>query len=147
MSLPHFRAGERPVQLLTQLTGRSGRKKPGEVIIQTFRPESAEVKLAALHKTEEFITKELELRRLAGYPPTTEMVRLIYRGIEPRSRSDVQYALLKEKTEGLALGCAPTLFGGGKEWHIFIRGKNPKEALKHLDLTDTVVDIDPMNTV
>lgn len=147
MSLPHFRAGERTFQLLTQLTGRSGRKKPGEVIIQTFRPESAEVKLAALHKTEEFITKELELRRLAGYPPTTEMVRLIYRGIEPRSRSDVQYALLKEKAEGLALGCAPTLFGGGKEWHIFMRGKNPKEALKHLDLTDTVVDIDPMDCV
>ena len=147
MSLPHFRAGERTFQLLTQLTGRSGRKKPGEVIIQTFRPESAEVKLSALHKTEEFITKELEMRRLADYPPVSNMVRLIYRGIEPRKRAEVQYALLMQKTENLAIGCAPTLFGGGKVWHILIRGKNPKSALEHIDLSDTVVDIDPLDCV
>ncbi len=35
LSLPHFRAGERIFQLLSQLTGRSGRSRPGEVIIQT----------------------------------------------------------------------------------------------------------------
>ncbi len=147
MSLPHFRAGERTFQLLTQLTGRSGRKKPGEVILQTFRPESLEIKLAALHKTEEFITKELEIRRLADYPPIAEMVRLIYRGVEPKSRAEVQYALLLEKAKDLAIGCAPTLFGGGKEWHILIRGKNPKDILQYIDLSDTVVDVDPMDCV
>jgi len=48
LSLPHFRAGERVFQLLTQLTGRSGRSsKPGEVIIQTFRPQASEIVLAA----------------------------------------------------------------------------------------------------
>jgi primosomal protein N' len=133
--------------LLTQLTGRSGRKKPGEVILQTFRPESLEIKLAALHKTEEFITKELEIRRLADYPPIAEMVRLIYRGVEPKSRAEVQYALLLEKAKDLAIGCAPTLFGGGKEWHILIRGKNPKDILQYIDLSDTVVDVDPMDCV
>lgn len=147
MSLPHFRAGERTFQLLTQLTGRSGRKMPGEVIIQTFRPESPEIKLSALHKTEEFIDKELEMRSHAGYPPAANMVRLIYRGIEPKSRSDVHYALLRKNTVNLAIGCAPTLFGGGKEWHILMRGENPIDALQYIDLHDTVVDIDPMDCV
>ncbi|MBT4120057.1 MAG: primosomal protein N' [Candidatus Peribacter sp.] len=147
MSLPHFRAGERTFQLLTQLTGRSGRKKPGEVIIQTFRPESPEVKLSAMHKTEEFITKELQMRQIAGYPPESNMIRLIYRGIEPKRRAEEHYTLLRSKVEDLAIGCAPTLFGGGKEWHVFIRGANPKSALEHIDLSDTVVDIDPLDCV
>lgn len=147
MSLPHFRAGERTFQLLTQLTGRSGRKKPGEVIIQTFRPESPEVKLASLHKTEEFITKELEMRLIADYPPVSSMIRLIFRGPEPKRRAEVQHASLIKNAVNLRMGCAPTLFGGGKEWHILIRGKDPKSALQFIDLSDTVVDIDPMDCV
>ncbi len=128
MSLPHFRAGERVFQLLTQLVGRSGRaKKSGEVIIQTFRPDAAEVKYAALHKTEEYLEQELKMRLATGYPPAS--VELL------------------AKSQNLAIGCAPTLFGGGKEWHILIRGKDPKRILRKVHLENVVIDVDPVDCV
>jgi primosomal protein N' (replication factor Y) len=68
MSLPHFRAGERTFQLLMQLTGRSGRHAPGEVIIQTFRPDALEVRAAATHDASTYLDAELRLRLAMGYP-------------------------------------------------------------------------------
>ena len=147
MSLPHFRAGERSFQLLTQLTGRSGRHKPGEVIIQTFRPDAPEVKCAALHETETYIEKELSVRTQLGYPPSTEMVRLILRGPDAKMRAEVLAASLLETSDGQAVSYSPTLFGGGNEWHIFIRGSGAKKLLSSTDLSGVVVDIDPMDCV
>jgi primosomal protein N' (replication factor Y) len=147
MSLPHFRASERTFQLLTQLTGRSGRKKPGEVIIQTFRPDAIEVKMAALHLTEAFIDLELKIRESADYPPVSDMVRLISRGPDAAEISKTVYESLLKHPEGHSIGCSATLFGGGKEWHILIRGKDPKSLLEHVDLSSVVVDVDPIDCV
>ena len=144
LSLPHFRAGERIFQLLTQLTGRSGRAKPGEVIIQTFRPEAPEVLLAASHKTEEYIESELKLRAHTGYPPVSKMVRLILRGDNAGTRAQKLAASIQGQ---LHISAAPTLFGGGRIWHVLLRGKDPKAILKDLDLTDVVVDIDPIECI
>ena len=47
--LPDFRSEERTFQLLTQLAGRSGRDRPGRVIIQTFNPDARPIALAARH--------------------------------------------------------------------------------------------------
>ena len=148
MSLPHFRAGERVFQLLTQLVGRSGRAaKSGEVIIQTFRPDAPEVKYAALHKTEEYLDLELKMRLATGYPPASDMVRLILRGPDAKVRATALSVELLAKSSNLAIGCAPTLFGGGKEWHILIRGKDPKHILREGRLEDVVTDVDPVDCV
>ena len=144
LSLPHFRAGERIFQLLTQLTGRSGRSKPGEVIIQTFRPDAPEVKYAAQHATEEYLEQELKLRINASYPPATKMLRLIVRGEYPEKKARELEFELKKRIDKEIVSCSPTLFGGGKVWHVIIRGIEPKNLLSGLDLTDTVVDIDPI---
>lgn len=151
LSLPHFRAGERIFQLLTQLTGRSGRAKDGEVIIQTFRPHAPEVRMAAEHKTEEYLQDELKLRVHTGYPPTTKIVRLLCRN---KDAKQCAHALAKqantisaEKMLGLAVSCSPTLFGGGKVWHVLLRGNSPREVLSYLDLEGAVVDIDPMECI
>ena len=144
LSLPHFRAGERIFQLLTQLTGRSGRAKPGEVIIQTFRPDAPEIKYAAAHKTEEYLEQELKLRINASYPPAVKMIRLIVRGNSPEKKAIELEFELNKKIDKEIISCSPTLFGGGKVWHILIRGGNPKELLSGLDLQDTVIDVDPV---
>lgn len=151
LSLPHFRAGERIFQLLTQLTGRSGRSKPGEVIIQTFRPEAPEIVAASKHQTEEYLEQEWKLRLYTGYPPALRMIRLIVRGPDARKRADtlhldVLQAIAKISPLSRA-SSAPSLFGGGKVWHVLIRGENPKELLKHIDLSEVVVDIDPIECV
>lgn len=147
MSLPHFRAGERVFQLLTQLTGRSGRAKPGEVVIQTFRPDAQEIKTAALHETEQYLDAELAMRKHAGYPPCTELIRLIARGPEAKHIATAAASKLVAASESQSIGCAPTLFGGGREWHILIRGDGSRDLLTKADLSGLVVDIDPMDCV
>jgi primosomal protein N' (replication factor Y) len=151
LSLPHFRAGERIFQLLTQLTGRSGRAKPGEVIIQTFRPTSLEVLAAANHETEKYLENELKIRIYSGYPPATHMVRLIVRGekcelLARKLHGNVIAAATKIGNDTKA-SVSPTLFGGGKVWHVLMRGSSPKEVLPYVDLKDAVVDIDAMETI
>jgi len=151
LSLPHFRAGERIFQLLTQLTGRSGRARPGEVIIQTFRPEAPEVLLAAKHETETYMENELKLRQWTQYPPSTDMIRLLLRGDDPGIRAQKLRADALKKVERdhleAKVHCAPTFFGGGKEWQVLLRGRDVRLILSSLDLQNVSIDIDPMETV
>jgi len=151
LSLPHFRAGERIFQLLTQLTGRSGRSKPGEVIIQTFRPEAPEIAAAAKHETEKFLENELKMRIYGGYPPASIIVRLISRGDDAEKHAKKAYAQaisagLKLRNE-TKVTVAPTLFGGGKVWHVLLRGADPQSLLSSIDLKELTVDVDPVETV
>lgn len=68
--LPDFRAGERTFQLITQVSGRSGRsKKRGKVIIQTSNPDNFAVRTAINNKYRQFFDEELEHRLKAHYPP------------------------------------------------------------------------------
>jgi primosomal protein N' (replication factor Y) (superfamily II helicase) len=151
LSLPHFRAGERVFQLLTQLTGRSGRAQPGEVIIQTFRPDAPEVIAAATHETEKYLEQELAIRVAAGYPPATPMIRLIFLAPDARKRAlDAQDKLRKKiAAEGLQTQVltAPTLFGAGHVWHALIRGKDARRLLPLAEEIDCSIDVDPMDTL
>ncbi len=148
LSLPHFRAGERVFQLLTQLTGRSGRAKAGEVIIQTFRPDAAEIQAAAQHRTVEYLETELRLRTSLGYPPLTEMIRFIFRSVDASTRAkELKEELLQKITENKIdahVSASPTVFGGGKVWHVLLRGKHLRSMLPNLNLTDVIVDVDPV---
>ncbi len=151
LSLPHFRAGERVFQLLTQLTGRSGRAKKGEVIVQTFRPDAPEVLLAAKHETEKYMEEELKLRLALKYPPATHMIRFVLDGQNAIHRARILLSqiqkLIAQRQAGEHVLCAPTLFGGGKVWHLLLRGPNPRGLLPHLTLDDITVDIDPVDCI
>ncbi len=151
LSLPHFRAGERIFQLLTQLTGRSGRAKQGEVIIQTFRPDAPEIVAASRHETEKYLDQELKLRTYTGYPPAQEMLRLLLREDPGGTRAkrivmNLQ-AQIDRRSVRISVKAAPTFFGGGKVWQILLRGERPKELIKLTDIGDAVIDVDPMETV
>lgn len=151
LSLPHFRAGERIFQLLTQLTGRSGRAKPGEVLIQTFRPEAPEIMASAKHETEKYMENELKMRIYGGYPPSATIVRLIARGDDAERNAKKAYAqastaVMKLRND-VKVTVSPTLFGGGKIWHVLMRGAHPQSLLEHIDLKHVVVDVDPVETV
>ena len=74
--VPDFRSEERTFQLVTQLAGRSGRERAGEVIVQTFDPDARPVQLAARHAVDEFMAGELDRRRELSYPPFCRLVRL-----------------------------------------------------------------------
>ncbi|MBF0272076.1 MAG: primosomal protein N' [Magnetococcales bacterium] len=66
---PDFRASERTFQILTQVAGRAGREDhAGRAIIQTLDPNHYAI-AAALGNDQNFIQKEMDFRRQAGYPP------------------------------------------------------------------------------
>ena len=146
MSLPHFRAGERTFQLLTQLTGRSGRAKDGEVIIQTFRPDAVEVSAAAAHGTETYLDAELALRKAHGYPPYRSLVRMTLEGADARTRMmQLQKDILLRASDA-NVSVAPTYFGAGKVWHLLLRtDQDPSPLLAALALEGMTVDRDPVD--
>lgn len=148
LTLPHFRAGERTFQLLTQLIGRSGRHRPGEVIVQTFRPKAPEIAYAVSHRTEAYLNEEMRLRSENRYPPSTRMIRLLFRGEHASKRAmAIAASALKIATihaPALRIGSAPTFHGGGKEWHVIMRGHCPEKILPHMDLEGVVIDVDPV---
>ena len=77
LSLPSFRSTERVFELITQAVGRSGRsEKVGQAIIQTFNPSHYVIQLAARQNYLGFYKKEMEIRKIAKYPPYTYLAAL-----------------------------------------------------------------------
>ncbi|NDU93010.1 MAG: primosomal protein N' [Ferrovum sp.] len=65
-----FRGSERLFSQLVQVAGRAGRAdRPGEVMIQTAFPDHPLFSALLQHDYETFAQRELEQRRLAGFPP------------------------------------------------------------------------------
>lgn len=82
-SLHHddYLACERTFQLLTQVAGRSGRSKErGKVVLQTYTPEHYCLKFAAKQDYLGFYKKEINIREAAGFPPFSEIVRILFQG-------------------------------------------------------------------
>ncbi len=73
-----YLADERGFQLLTQVSGRAGRKdKLGRVIFQTYQPERATLLDAKEHDYEGFYAKEIELREILKYPPFSKLIKFL----------------------------------------------------------------------
>jgi primosomal protein N' (replication factor Y) len=79
-----FRAGERTVQLLTQVAGRSGRTgaRPGEVIIQTSSPDHPAIQASVHLQLEPWYRVELTSRHEAHYPPYTRFIVVECSGLD-----------------------------------------------------------------
>ena len=73
-----YRAAEKTFQLITQAAGRAGRaEKPGNVVIQTYRPMHYSVQ-ASLHSDyREFYEKEIGFRNMMKYPPVAEIMVIL----------------------------------------------------------------------
>lgn len=81
LQMPDFRSAERCFGLIVQVAGRAGRfVADGRVLVQSFRPEHAAVRLAVEGKRTEFYRTELETRRVLGFPPFSRLIRIVVRG-------------------------------------------------------------------
>ena len=79
--LPDFRSGERLFQLIYQTSGRSGRrKKPGEVIIQTYNPDNPVIKYASSLDIGSYYKMILEERKSLNYPPYSWLAKIEFSG-------------------------------------------------------------------
>jgi primosomal protein N' (replication factor Y) len=70
-NMPDFRAAERNFQLVTQMSGRSGRhvKDGGKVFVQTYNPDFPGLNFALTGDYKNYAEQELLLRKELNYPP------------------------------------------------------------------------------
>jgi primosomal protein N' (replication factor Y) len=74
---PDFRSNERGYQLLSQVSGRAGRKnQKGKVIIQTYSPDHAVLHDVINHDFESFYKRELTERYNFSYPPYSRLIEI-----------------------------------------------------------------------
>ena len=69
-----FRATERCFQLITQMSGRTGRFGLGQVIVQSYNPQHSAIQTAANYDFKGMAEKELKYRKELRYPPFTRLV-------------------------------------------------------------------------
>ena len=77
LMFPNFRSSEYTFQLLSQVSGRSGRgEKKGDVIIQTHNPEHYAIKYAKDNNYIDFFKTEMKIRRDLKYSPYYYLVSI-----------------------------------------------------------------------
>jgi primosomal protein N' (replication factor Y) (superfamily II helicase) len=85
MHFPDFRSYERAYQLITQVSGRAGRRdKKGKVIIQTSSPDHPILLNILQHQYSDFYRTEIEDRRQHGYPPFTRLIEITVKHIDKK---------------------------------------------------------------
>ena len=163
LSLPDYHMNERAYQLITQVSGRAGRKeKKGRVIIQTYRPDSGVIKHLLDEDYEKFYNEELESREELSYPPFTNLINMIISGLkeepvhaESKKLFDKIYKDIKIDMK--ILGPAPAPFYRINRFyrrHILLKtdhidmmtvelGKVLREYKKKRDIR-IIVDVDPV---
>lgn len=100
LHVPDFRSSEKTFQTITQVAGRSGRKDPGEVIIQTYLPKNEAIACAQQQDYQAFYHYEIAGRALAHYPPFAEVIRLLTTDIDKQkclTEHSKMLAILQEK--------------------------------------------------
>jgi primosomal protein N' (replication factor Y) (superfamily II helicase) len=164
LNLPDFRSEERVFQILTQVSGRAGRREQrGKIVIQTFNPEEKIFDFVKTHDAESFLHWQKEMRKKALMPPFSAIAKLTISDV----RKEVSFKKAKEVQEILRLALeklelaqddsrlrschfAPAFFPrthGKYHFHVFLKAPNKKELvsfLKQQTLPDGVkIDIDP----
>jgi len=80
LHFPDFRAFERSYQLISQVSGRAGRRKSrGKVIIQTMEPDHPVIRFILAQDHMGLYEDQMEERQLFGYPPFRRMIRISFR--------------------------------------------------------------------
>jgi primosomal protein N' (replication factor Y) len=92
---PDFRAAERAFQLITQVSGRAGRRaEPGKVLIQTNNPQNRVLQYVLANDYLGFYETEIKEREGYNYPPFSRIIEI--------SVKDVDQVLSHQAAERLA---------------------------------------------
>jgi len=84
LQFPDFRASERAFQLITQVSGRAGRKhKRGKVIVQAYNVDSPVLREVYDHDFASFFTRELTERKSFRYPPYFRLIKITLKHKKP----------------------------------------------------------------
>ena len=88
-----YKSAERTFQLITQVSGRAGRKTGGgRVFLQTFNPKHFVYRFVANGSYESFFNQEISVRETTNFPPFAVIVRLLI----SHEKEDVAYQKTKQ---------------------------------------------------
>lgn len=91
---PDFRSYERAYQLITQVSGRAGRRdKPGIVVVQTSGPDHPLLQAILKYDIQTFYNAQLQDRQEHGYPPFTRLIELTVKHIDKKICLNASQAL------------------------------------------------------
>ena len=105
LNFPDFRAFERSFQMLSQVSGRAGRKKENsKVIIQSFQPDHEILKWVKQYNYGAFLKGQLAERQSFRYPPYFRLIHLSVRHRNRRVTEQVSEALAKSLKRYFLIG-------------------------------------------
>ncbi len=164
--MPDFRAHERTFQLLTQVAGRAGRKSGnGEVLIQTYNPETDIMQLSSQQDFIDFYHHELPIRQSFNYPPFSKLIKLTYEHPDAKTAFQTAQKTKKELDEILKnlipypqsltpkISLYPAMLHKRNDkyrWCILINSETPHQIIHQANkkdpnlLKDWIHDVDPI---
>ncbi|WP_081080920.1 replication restart helicase PriA, partial [Anaplasma phagocytophilum] len=157
-----LRATEKTYQLLHQVSGRSGRyKEKGQVVLQTYDPESAVIKSLLSSNRDDFYSVELKTRKVAEMPPYMRLVSIIISGREEIGVIAVANEIVASMAGKITVwGPAPaplSLLNNMYRYRVLLKVTSIsaiksllsecREKYKKLRNVRVVIDVDPMNFI
>ncbi|MCF6359057.1 MAG: primosomal protein N', partial [Draconibacterium sp.] len=121
INFPDFRAHERSYQLISQVSGRAGRKHgQGKVVIQTSQPDHPIIQLIQSQDYNLVLKSQFEERQLFKYPPFHRLIKIIvkHKNIETVERASNQLGTeLRKMSSIIVMGPEFPLISKIQLWH------------------------------
>ncbi|MCY1720314.1 primosomal protein N' [Prolixibacteraceae bacterium Z1-6] len=148
INFPDFRAHERAYQLISQVSGRAGRKhKRGKVVIQTSQPDHPLIELIQQQDYLKALHIQFEERKLFRYPPFFRLLKIVvkHKNIDTVNRAaNVLATLLRKNNKLIVMGPEFPLISRIQLWHqkeIWIK----IDKSLNLDLVKSTIEISVKN--
>lgn len=153
--LPDFAATERTYSLLTQVSGRAGRRQhPGRTIIQTYSTQHPAIQALANDDYWQFAHQELAERQALGYPPFKFLLKLTYtHGSDDQAAAAAgQLAKAIQRPDVTVLGPAPAwrqFAVGRSHWQLIVKSdrRSALQTIAGQVPSGWTVDLDPINVL
>jgi primosomal protein N' (replication factor Y) len=147
MHFPDFRSYERAFQLITQVSGRAGRRaQKGKVIIQTHNPKHEIFAFALRNDYKGFLEVQLRDRDTHRYPPFARLIEITLKQTEKSAVTQAANAfadLLKENLQGVRImgPGEPMVSRVRNEYLMTILVKIPRNQGKLPDIKNTLASL------
>jgi primosomal protein N' (replication factor Y) len=141
MHFPDFRSFERAYQLITQVSGRAGRRaRRGQVVIQTAVPKHPVLNFILTNDFEAFYKTEIADRRQHDYPPFTRLIEIVVKHTDKkvcREASQQVAGLLRDQLRNVKMmGPGEPMIGKIRNQYLMsillkiVRGKSDLNQIK-----------------
>lgn len=146
LNYPDFRAYERSFQLMSQVSGRAGRKKKqGKVIIQTSDPKNEIIRQVVGSNYTEFFNHQFKERMQFKYPPFYRLINLTVRHKQKEILNKAAWLLAKELQRHFGsrvLGPEAPVISRIQNWHIkqiLVKLEKNQEIATHKNKINQIV--------